>query len=59
MAQDHFKVHGTNPHMATTGEEGDILNVSTDGWYEWCYYREHTNCFPYNQEVLGWVLGPA
>ena len=25
---DHFKVCGTNPHMATTGE-GDISNVST------------------------------
>ena len=59
MAHDHFKVCGTNPHMATTGEEGDILNVSTYGWYKWSYYREHTNRFPYNQEVLGWVLGPA
>ena len=50
MAWDHFKVCGTNPIT---------LNVSTYGWYEWCYYREHTNCFPHNQEVLGWVLGPA
>ena len=58
-ARDHFKVHGTNPHTATTGEEGDISNVSTYRWYEWCYYREHTNRFPFNQEVLGWVLGPA
>ena len=29
MAWDHFKVCGTNPHTATTGEEGDISNVST------------------------------
>ena len=58
-AWDHFKVHGTNPHMATTREEGDISNVSTYGWYKWCYYREHTNRFPHNQEVLGWILGPA
>ena len=59
MAQDHFKVCGTNPHTATTGEEGDISNVSTYRLYEWCYYREHTNRFPHNQEVLGRVLGPA
>jgi hypothetical protein len=29
------------------------------GWYEWCYYREHTATFPNQQEVLGRVLGPA
>ena len=56
-ARDHFKVHGINPHMATTGEEADISNVSTYGWYEWCYYREHTNRFPHNQEVLDGYWG--
>ena len=47
------------PHTATTGEEGDISTFSQYKWYDWCYFREHTGKFPYNQEVLGHVLGPA
>ena len=51
MAKDNFKLHGTTPHTATLAEEF--------GWYEWCYYREHTAAFPHNHEVLGRVLGPG
>ena len=40
-------------------EEGDISSLCQYGWYEWCYYREHTAPFPNNREVLGRVLGPA
>ena len=40
-------------------EEGDISSLCQFGWYEWCYYREHTAAFPHNREVLGRVLGPA
>jgi hypothetical protein len=40
-------------------EEGDISNLCQFGWYEWCYYREHTASFPNQQEVLGRVLGSA
>ena len=58
-ARDHFKIHGSNPHTLTTGEEGDILNLCQYAWYDCCYYQEHTVHFPYNQEVLGRVLGPA
>ena len=42
-----------------TGEEGDISNLCQYGWYDWCYYHEHTARFPFNQEVLGGVLGPS
>ena len=58
-AKDSFKLHGTTSQTALTGEEGDISNLCTFKWYEWCYYREQTNKFPFNQEVLGRVLGPA
>ena len=46
-------------YTATTGEEGDISNLCRYQWYEWCYFREQRNKFPYNAEVLGRVLGPA
>ena len=59
MAKDNFKLHGTTLHTATMAEEGDISSLCQFGWYEWCYYREHTAAFPNNHEVLGQVLGPA
>ena len=58
-AKDNFKLHGTTPHTATMAEEGDISSLCQFGWYEWCYYREHTAAFPHNHEVLGRVLGLA
>ena len=54
-----FQLHGTNAHTATLSEEADISNLCRFGWYEWCYYREKMNKFPFHQEVLGRVLGPA
>ena len=58
-AKNLFQLHGTNAHTATLAEEGDISNLARYGWYEWCYYHEHTKRFPFNREVLGRVLGPA
>lgn len=58
-ARDLFSLHGTTPHTALTGEEGDISNLCRYGWYEWCKFREQTAKFPFNKEVLGRVLGPA
>ena len=57
--RDHFKIHGSNPHTLTTGEEGHMSSLFQYAWYDWCYYWEHTAHFPYNQEVLGRVLGPG
>jgi hypothetical protein len=42
-----------------TGEEGNISNLCQFEWYEWCYYWEHKEGFPYNWEVLGRVRGQA
>ena len=58
-AKNAFKLHGSTPHTVTTGDEGDISNLCQYGWYEWCYFRDHTAASPNNKEVLGRVLGPA
>ena len=58
-AKDMFQLHGTNPYAALTKEEGDISNLCQYKWYDWCYYRDDSNSFPFGKEVLGRVLGPA
>jgi hypothetical protein len=58
-AKSLFQLHGSNAHTATLQEEADISNIARYGWYEWCYYRDHTAPFPHPREVLGRVLGPA
>ena len=59
VAKDLFKLQGSNAHTAVTGEQGDISNLAQYDWYEWCYYRDNTQAFPLNREVLGRTLGPA
>jgi hypothetical protein len=54
-----FKLHGSNAHVATTGDERGISNLCRYSFYEWCYFRENKNKFPFNKEVLGHVFGPA
>ena len=44
-AKNNFKLHGTTPHTTTLAEEGDISSLCQFGWYEWCYYHEHTTVF--------------
>ena len=58
-SRDHIKVCGSNPHMETFGEQGDISNLCQFRWYDWCYFQDLKAPFPHNQEVLGRVLGPA
>jgi hypothetical protein len=58
-AKSLFQLHGSNAHTATLHEEADISNMARYGWYEWCFYRDHTAPFPHPREVLGRVLGPA
>ena len=55
----NFKLHGTTPFTTLTGKQGDISNLILLGWYDWCYYRDNKESFPFNKEVLGWALGPA
>ena len=57
-ARNLFQLEGRNAHFSVTGEEGDISNLCQFGWYEWCYYREHTGNFQFPREILGRVLGP-
>ena len=58
-AKDLFTLHGSNAHTAMFGEEGDISNLCQYKWYDWCYFREQKERFPFNRELLGRVLGPA
>ena len=58
-AKDLFSLHGGNAHTSVTGDEGDISALCQFGWYEWCYFRENKEKFPFNREVLGKILGPA
>ena len=41
-AKSNFKLHESNAHTVTTGEERDFSSLCQFAWYEWCYYREHT-----------------
>ena len=58
-AKNIFQLHGSNPHTDLTGDEGDISNLCQYNWYDWCYFRDRTEPFPFNREVLGRILGPA
>ena len=54
-----FQLHGSNSHTVLTKEEGDISNLYQCGWYDCCYYRDHTNRFTFGKGLLGRVVGPA
>ena len=41
-----------------TGDEGNISNLCQFKWYDWCYFSDRTEPFPFNREVLGRILGP-
>ena len=58
-SRDHIKIRGSNPHMETFRDQGNISNLCQFQRYDWCYFRDHKAPFPHNQEVLGRVLGPA
>ena len=48
-----------NSHFSVIGEDDDISNLCEFSWYEWSYYCDHNAGFPFQQEFLGRVLGPA
>ena len=54
-----FQLQGRNPHHTIYGEEGDISNLAQFDWYQWVYYREASELFPFPREILGRTLGPA
>jgi len=47
-AKDLFVLHETNAHTALSREDGDISNLCQYKWYDWCYFREKKERFPYN-----------
>ena len=57
--KDSFKIRGTNTNQLIKGDPGDISNLCTFGFWDWCVFREDTNQFPFAKEELGKVLGPA
>lgn len=57
--RDSFKLRGTNANQQVKGDPGDISNLCTFGFWDWCVFREETNHFPFSKEELGKVLGPA
>ena len=57
-AKNLIQLDGTNPNFKITGDEGDISNLCQFGWFDCCYYRD-SSAFPYQEEKLGRVLGPA
>ena len=58
-ARNLFQLHGSNLHTVLTKEERDISTLCQHRWYDWCYYIDHANKFPFGKEVLGRVLGQA
>ena len=58
-SKDLFQLQEQTPHFATFGEEGDISNIGQFGWYEWVYFRETTETFPFPAHVQGRCLRPA
>ena len=62
-ARDTHKLRGLNPYTVTMGDQGDISNLCSFGWFEWCYYLEDRKAsrfgFPHAIERLGRCLGPS
>ena len=58
-AKGRFNLHGSNAYTDLLSETGDISNLCTYKWYEWCYFRENKAKSPFNREILGRILGPA
>ena len=58
-ANNLFQLQGQNLHMVTFGTEGDISAICQYKWYEWVYFWDGSQQFPFMREVLGRYLGPA
>ena len=55
-----FQVDKQSHYQFQHGVQGDISNLCSFGWYDWCYYREEAHhLFPNQKELLGRVLGPS
>ena len=60
VPRDLFQTEGRTPYEYQTGTQGDISNLCSYDWYDWCYFREEAgNQFPNPKEYLGRALGPS
>ena len=57
-SENLFKLNGANANLKISGDAGNIANLCSLGWFEWCYFRDRSP-FPYQEEKLGCCLGPA
>jgi hypothetical protein len=51
-AKNIFKLHGSNAHTETTGEEGDISNMCQYKWYNWCFFQIKNRSSPLTEKYL-------
>ena len=56
-ANNIFQIRGQNPYVGTLGDTGDISNLCQFGWYEWVYFHQKPDAFPFQKEELGICLG--
>ena len=56
---DHFELNGQVPETVVLGETADISLFCEFGFYDWVYFRDTSQPFPEDKEVLGRYLGPA
>ena len=47
-AMSTFILNRANAYTSIIGKDGDISNLFQYKWYNWCYYREHKERFPFN-----------
>ena len=50
-ANDLFSLHESNAYTSLFNEEGGISSLCQYGCYEWCYYREQKEKFPFNRDA--------
>ena len=53
-----FKLNEGNANLKITDDAGDISNLFSLEWFEWCYFRDGSPS-PYQAKKLGRCLGPA
>ena len=57
-SENLFQLNGANENLKVVGDAGDISNLCSLGWIEWCYFLDKHEFF-YQEEKLGRCLGPA
>ena len=54
-----YELDGQVPNTKVTGQQTDISSLAAFEWYEWVYYRDPGQTYPFPSERLGRCLGPA